>query len=148
MLGFLAAGCSAADLLLVSVDRGQQVAYPGVLTFTGVVVLCPRASCSANDRRSCETLVYVSPVARGFYLSCETMVAFASFMSTSPRSARCRPFQLLLQLLHRPPTDLPVPAINMTMNVVPVKLGAYKPLLEAAESARSLHTLKYPFAQQ
>ena len=144
MLGFLVAGCSAADLLLVSVDRGQQVAYPGVLTFTGVVVLCPRASCYVNDRRSCETLVYVSPVGRGFHLSCETMVAFVSFMSTSPRSARCRAFQLL----HRPPTDLPVPAINMTMNVVPVKLGAYKPLLEAAESARSLHTLKYPFAQQ
>ena len=72
MSGFLAAGFSAADLLPVSVDL--TAANKTRIEITGAVVLRLSASSSANDRQSCATMVYVSPAAHGFYLSCEAMV--------------------------------------------------------------------------
>ena len=72
MSGFLAAGFSAVDLLPVSVDL--TAANKTRIEITGAVVLRLSASSSANDRQSCATMVYVSPAAHGFYLSCEAMV--------------------------------------------------------------------------
>ena len=86
MSGFVAAGFSVDDLLSVSVNL--RAANKTRIEITGAVILGPRESSSANDRRSCTTMVYVSQAAHGFYLSYEVMVDIGivpvDFPSISP----------------------------------------------------------------
>ena len=72
MSGFVAARFSAEDLLPES--GNLTAANKPRIKITGIVVLCLRAPYSANDRKSCATMVYVSPAAHVFYLSYESMV--------------------------------------------------------------------------
>ena len=80
------------SIITVIADTGAQSCLWSMSGFldetTGAVILRLRASSSANDLQSCATIVYVSPAAHGFYLSCEAMVDLGivpvDFPSISP----------------------------------------------------------------
>lgn len=72
MDGFLASGFTHDDLIPVAMDLVAANKSP--ITIAGAIIIRLQGKSQSGEEISCATMVYVSKQARGFYLSCETMM--------------------------------------------------------------------------
>ena len=83
MTGFLAAGFTPSDLVLVSLDLVAANKSP--IKIAGAIILRLQGHSPDSDPPSCAAMVYFSEAARGFYLSWEAImdlgIVFPNFPS-------------------------------------------------------------------